>query len=128
MCRLLDAVRSIRPLWPLAHAAHAHAAMINDVLLLAMATALHDLLSARGAVMDEIVLAMLVSERRQTVSTPLGNHSGVVAITVSTVGEPRRRLGTGRLPTGYPSSHDTTLDTERTRLVVNRRCHSGPHG
>ena len=117
--RLVDAVRIIRPLGgthatpsslnqvtgrhrqfavvevdlgSLAHAAHAHAATINDLLLLAVATALHDLLAMRGEKMDEVVLSMPVSERRQTVSTQLGNHSGVAAITVATLGEPERRL------------------------------------
>lgn len=117
--RLLDAVRIIRPLGgthaaasslnqvtgrhrqfavvevelgSLAHAAHAHAATINDLLLLAVATSLHDLLSARGDELAKIVVSMPVSERRQTVSTQLGNHSGVVAITVATLGDPERCL------------------------------------
>ncbi len=84
---------------PLSRAAHVHDATVNDVLLLAVATALHDLLASRGERVADLVLSMPVSERRQTVSAHLGNHSGVVAIAVATVGDPGHLLDDVRTAT-----------------------------
>ena len=68
--------------------AHRHGVTINDVLLLIVASALHDLLASRGEVLDEVVISMPMSERRRAATGELGNHSGVVAIAVRTVGDP----------------------------------------
>ncbi|MDQ2755966.1 MAG: WS/DGAT domain-containing protein [Actinomycetota bacterium] len=97
----------------LSRAAHAHAVTMNDVLLLAVASALHDLLAARGEQVDALVLSMLVSEQRQTGSARLGNHSGVVAVTVATVGEPAgllRAVGrTTRAAKALPAGASTAV-------------------
>ncbi len=68
--------------------AHEQGTTINDVLLLAVAGALHDLLATRGEDLDEVAVSMPVSDRRLASTTELGNHSGVVAIAVRTVGDP----------------------------------------
>lgn len=73
-------------------AAHAHQATVNDVVLSAIAAALHRLLVTRGERVDQFVLSVPFSARPQASANDLGNQSGVIPLCVSGVGEPARRL------------------------------------
>ena len=73
-------------------AAHAHRATVNDVVLSAIATALHGLLLIRGEETDQFVISVPFSARREASVSDLGNQSGVVPLSVSGVGDPVRRL------------------------------------
>ncbi|MFF2244380.1 wax ester/triacylglycerol synthase domain-containing protein [Arthrobacter sp. NPDC058130] len=67
-------------------AAHLQGATVNDLILAAVSTALHRLLLARGEVVDEFVISVLFSARRQTTVTHLGNRSGIIPVPVPAVG------------------------------------------
>jgi WS/DGAT/MGAT family acyltransferase len=73
-------------------AAHAHQATVNDVVLSAIAAALHRLLAARGEQVDEFVISVPFSARHEAGAGDLGNQSGVIPLRVSGVGDPARRL------------------------------------
>jgi diacylglycerol O-acyltransferase len=73
-------------------AAHAHQATVNDAVLSAIAAALHRLLAIRGERVDQFVISVPFSARRQAIASDLGNHSGVIPVCVSGVGDPARRL------------------------------------
>jgi len=73
-------------------AAHAHQATVNDVVLSAIAAALHRLLLLRGERVDQFVISVPFSARRQASASDLGNQSGVIPLRVSGVGDPVRRL------------------------------------
>ncbi|MEP7369681.1 MAG: wax ester/triacylglycerol synthase domain-containing protein [Dermatophilaceae bacterium] len=73
-------------------AAHAHEATVNDVVLSAIAVALHRLLLVRGERVDEFVISVPFSARRQASAGDLGNQSGVIPMHVQGVGDPARRL------------------------------------
>jgi len=73
-------------------AAHAHEATVNDVVLSAIAAALHRLLVVRGERVDEFVISVPFSARRQASAGDLGNKSGVIPLHVPGVGDPARRL------------------------------------
>ena len=73
-------------------AAHAHEATVNDVVLSAIAAALHRLLAIRGEQLDDLVISVPFSARRQASAGDLGNKSGVVPLHVLGVGDPARRL------------------------------------
>ena len=73
-------------------AAHAHEATVNDVVLSAVAAALHRLLVVRGERVDEFVISVPFSARRQASAGDLGNKSGVIPLHVPGVGDPARRL------------------------------------
>ncbi|WP_026537173.1 wax ester/triacylglycerol synthase domain-containing protein [Arthrobacter sp. 9MFCol3.1] len=73
-------------------AAHVHGATINDLILTAVATALHRVLLARGEYVEEFVISVLFSARRHTTVTYLGNRSGIIPVTVPAVGPTNRRL------------------------------------
>ena len=73
-------------------AAHAHEATVNDVALSAIAAALHRLLSIRGERVDQFVISVPFSARRQASAGDLGNKSGVIPLHVPGVGDPARRL------------------------------------
>lgn len=79
----LDQIRS---------AAHAHHATVNDVVLSAVAAALHRLLAIRGEQLDDVVISVPFSTRREASASDLGNKSGVIPLRVSGVGDPARRL------------------------------------
>ncbi len=79
----LDQVRS---------AAHAHQATVNDVVLSAVAAALHRLLAIRGEQLDDLVISVPFSTRREASASDLGNKSGVIPLRVPGVGDPSRRL------------------------------------
>jgi diacylglycerol O-acyltransferase / wax synthase len=73
-------------------AAQAHDATVNDVVLSAVAAALHRLLWIRGERVDEFVISVPFSARRQASAGDLGNKSGVIPLHVPGVGDPGRRL------------------------------------
>ena len=73
-------------------AAHAHQATVNDVVLLAIAGALHRLLVIRGERVDHFVISVPFSARRYASAGDLGNHSGVIPVRVAGVGDPGQRL------------------------------------
>ena len=76
----------------LRRAAHAHQATVNDVVLSAVAAALHRLLEVRGERVDQFVISVPFSARRQASAHDLGNQSGVIPLLVSGVGDPAWRL------------------------------------
>jgi diacylglycerol O-acyltransferase len=73
-------------------AGHAHQATVNDVVLSAIAVALHRLLLVRGERVDEFVISVPFSARRQASAGDLGNQNGVIPLRVSGVGDPAWRL------------------------------------
>ena len=79
---------------PIRSAAHAHQATVNDVVLSAIAAALHRLLAIRGERVDQFVISVPFSARRHASTGDLGNHSGVIPLRVQGVGDPARRLET----------------------------------
>jgi WS/DGAT/MGAT family acyltransferase len=73
-------------------AAHMQGATVNDLILTAVATALHRLLLARGEYVEEFVISVLFSARRHTTITYLGNRSGIIPVTVPAVGPAKGRV------------------------------------
>ncbi len=67
---------------------------MNDVVLSAIAAALHRLLASRGEQVDQFVISVPFSARRQASAGDLGNQSGVIPLCVSGVGDPAQRLET----------------------------------
>jgi diacylglycerol O-acyltransferase / wax synthase len=65
---------------------------VNDVVLSAIAAALHRLLLVRGEQIDQFVISVPFSARREASVSDLGNRSGVVPLRVSAVGDPAQRL------------------------------------
>ncbi len=72
--------------------AHAHDATVNDVVLTAVATALHRLLLTRGERVDRFVVSVPVSARPSTTASELGNDVGVIPMEVAATGEQIGRL------------------------------------
>jgi len=84
---------SIRvPLADVLGTARAHTATVNDLLLVAIAAALHRLLATRGERLDEIVVSVPFSARQQTSAGQLGNASGVIPLRIPAVGDAETRL------------------------------------
>lgn len=73
-------------------AAHAHHATVNDVVLSAIAAALHRLLTTRGEQVDEFVISVPFSARHEAGASDLGNQSGVIPLRIRGVGDPAHRL------------------------------------
>ena len=74
-------------------AARAQGATVNDLVLTATAAALNKLLLGRGESVDEFVISVPFSARRQTTINHLGNQNGVIPVPVPAVGPAHRRLG-----------------------------------
>ena len=72
--------------------AHAHGATVNDVVLTAIASALHDLMATRGERVDRFVVSVPVAARSTTTATELGNRVGIVPIDIPATGDPYDRL------------------------------------
>jgi diacylglycerol O-acyltransferase / wax synthase len=72
--------------------AHAHDATINDVVLAAVAGALHRLLRYRGETVGTLVVSVPVSARRSASATVLGNQSGVMPVPLPLTGDSLHRL------------------------------------
>ena len=75
-------------------AAHLQGATLNDLILTAVSTALHRLLLGRGEYVEQFVISVLFSARRNTTVTTLGNRSGIIPVPVPAVGPTTRRLAT----------------------------------
>lgn len=73
-------------------AAHAHDATVNDVVLSAIAGALHSLLATRGERVDDFVISVPFSARRHAGARDLGNQSGVIPLHVPGAGDAGQRL------------------------------------
>jgi hypothetical protein len=82
-----------RPLDLVLSAAHRLGATVNDLVLVAVAGALVDVLEGRGEGADEIVVSVPYSARPSTTARDLGNASGVVPFRVPGTGaDARARL------------------------------------
>jgi diacylglycerol O-acyltransferase len=77
---------------PLHRVARAHGATVNDVLLTAVAGALHEILAASGERVDRLVISVPMSAREHATVTSLGNDVGAVPVLVPADGELFRRL------------------------------------
>ena len=77
---------------PLRDTGHRAGGTVNDVLLVAVAGALHTLLEHRGESVDPLVLAVIVSARRAAEVTSLGNAVLPLRFPVPGAGEPAERL------------------------------------
>jgi WS/DGAT/MGAT family acyltransferase len=84
---------------------HRAGGTVNDVLLVAVAGALHTLLEHRGESVDPLVLAVIVSARRSAEVTTLGNAVLPLVMPVPGAGEPAERLRriAGRVRAGRPA-------------------------
>ena len=85
--------------------AHRAGGTVNDVLLVAVAGALHTLLEHRGESVDPLVLAVIVSARRSAELTTLGNAVLPLQVPVPGAGDPAERLQriAGRVRAGRPA-------------------------
>jgi WS/DGAT/MGAT family acyltransferase len=92
-------------LGPLRDTAHRAGGTVNDVLLVAVAGALHTLLEHRGESVDPFVLSVMVSARRSAAVTSLGNAALPLRVPVPGDGDPRERLTriAGRVRAGRPA-------------------------
>jgi WS/DGAT/MGAT family acyltransferase len=81
----LDAVKS---------AARRRGGTVNDVLLTAVAGALHTLLAERGESVDRLVISVPVSARQPGAARQLGNQVGVIPMMIPTTGDSSDRLAT----------------------------------
>src|SRR5262249_36359821 len=73
-------------------AAHRHGATTNDVILVAVASALRRVLMARGETLDEFVMAVPVSGRVSGSESALGNMVSPMLVTVPATGDVGQRL------------------------------------
>lgn len=72
--------------------AHRHGAKVNDVVLTAIAGALHTCLERRGEQVDAIVVGVPVAIRRTAAVRELGNRIGQIRAAIPTSGDPAQRL------------------------------------
>jgi diacylglycerol O-acyltransferase / wax synthase len=77
---------------PLQALAHRHGATVNDVVLLAVGTALGDLLATRNEAVDPIALGVPVSTRRSTTPDRLGNQVAPILVPAPVTGDLADRL------------------------------------
>ena len=80
------------PVADLRRVAHARDATINDVVLTAVAGALHDLVHARGENVERFVLSVPMSSRTEASADALGNEVGVVPLELPGAGPWPERL------------------------------------
>ncbi|WP_301178649.1 wax ester/triacylglycerol synthase domain-containing protein [Arthrobacter globiformis] len=73
-------------------AARAQGATVNDLVLTAAAAALNRLLLGRGETVNEFVISVPFSARRQTTINHLGNQNGVIPVPVPATGPADVRL------------------------------------
>lgn len=103
-------------------AGHRHGATVNDVVLSAVAAALHRLLAVRGERVEEFVVSVPFSARRRTTADDLGNRSGAVPLRVAGTGGPRDRLtslaATTRAAKRAPPGASTALLGPLFRLLA----------
>jgi len=72
--------------------AHRNGATVNDLVLTAVAGALHELLTARGEKLDSLVVSVPFASRVRTEPDQLGNRSGVIPVRLPTTGPFSERL------------------------------------
>jgi len=77
---------------PLRALAHRHGATVNDAVLVAVTTALHDVLAARGEAVDPIAVGVPVSRRRATTAARLGNQVAPILVPAPVTGDIPQRL------------------------------------
>jgi WS/DGAT/MGAT family acyltransferase len=77
---------------PLQAVAHRHGATVNDAVLLAVTTALSDLLATRNETVDPIALGVPVSPRRSTTVRRLGNQVAPILVPAPVTGDVPDRL------------------------------------
>ena len=82
------------PLAPVKQIAHRHDATVNDIVLVAVASALVQLLRRRGEHLDDLVVSMPVSARRDTTTAQLGNEVGAIPVHVPIDGDRGQRFRT----------------------------------
>ena len=73
-------------------AAHRHGGTVNDVVLAAVAGALHTVLARRGEPVDELVISVPVAIRRSAGAGRLGNRISPMLVAVAGAGSPARRV------------------------------------
>ena len=73
-------------------AAHRHGGTVNDAVLTTVGGALGKLLARRGERVEDVVVSVPISARRQTNAERLGNAVGVLPVAVPTQGTPAARL------------------------------------
>lgn len=71
---------------------HRYDATVNDVVLTAIAGALGAMLRHRGENVEQLVVSVPVSARREADATELGNQVGVMPVAVPVGGDPFERL------------------------------------
>ena len=74
-------------------AAHRHGGTVNDVLLTAVAGALHTLLDRRGEPIEAFRIAVMVADHRAASADTLGNRVAPLLVGVPGAGAPAERLG-----------------------------------
>jgi diacylglycerol O-acyltransferase / wax synthase len=128
-------------------AAHRHGGTVNDVLLTAVAGALHTLLERRGEPIEALRIAVMVAGHRAAAADTLGNQVAPLLVGVPGAGPPAERLAriagtvraervstTGRPPAAVPQPLLRVLAAAGLyRLYMNhqRRLHalvSNVHG
>jgi diacylglycerol O-acyltransferase / wax synthase len=72
--------------------AHRNGATVNDLVLTAVAGALHELLTTRGEELDSLVVSVPFASRTGTDPDHLGNRSGVIPVRLPTTGAFSDRL------------------------------------
>lgn len=72
--------------------ARGHGATVNDVVLVAVASALGELLKRRGERADAVTVAVPVAARRPEAGSGLGNRIRMMLVPVPCQGPPRQRL------------------------------------
>ena len=75
-------------------AAHAHGATVNDVVLTAVTRALHTLLCHRGENVNQFVISVPTSARREATADHLGNQVGTMTVPVTATGDSQQLLTT----------------------------------
>jgi diacylglycerol O-acyltransferase / wax synthase len=72
--------------------AHRNGATVNDLVLTAVAGALHELLTTRGEKLDSLVVSVPFASRTRADPDQLGNRSGVIPVRLPTTGAFSDRL------------------------------------
>lgn len=106
-------------------AGHAHSATVNDVVLTAVAGALHAVLRARGETADRFVISVPIAARREASATHLGNDVGVVPVAVPAAGDPLLRLAAIARITRERKAGGSGLLERPARAGVSHPGHAG---
>ena len=105
--------------------ARARGATVNDVVLTAVAAALHTLLLGRGESVDRFTVSVPVSARQHASATELGNQVGVIPVELPATGDIVERLdaiaGATRAAKQAPRAASTALLGPIFRLLARLR-------